>query len=59
MSKHTIVVVVEGGVAREPYSNVPDLNLEVLDIDTESADPEYEEEAQKLRALIKKLPYNY
>ena len=59
MSKHTIVVVVEGGVARDVDSNIPALNLEVLDIDTESTDPEYEEEAQKLRALIKKLPYNY
>ncbi|MDO9529249.1 MAG: hypothetical protein Q7J27_08825 [Syntrophales bacterium] len=57
--KNQIVIIVEGGVAREAYSNVPDLNLEVLDIDTEKTDPEYEEEAQKLRALIKTLPYNY
>lgn len=57
--ENQIVIVVEGGVAVEVYSDIPDLNLEVLDIDTESADPEYEEEAQKLRALIKKLPYNY
>jgi len=57
--ENQIVIVVEGGVAVEVYSDIPDLNLEVLDIDTESSDPEYEEEAQKLRALIEKLPYNY
>ena len=57
--KNQIVVVVEGGIAREAYSNIPDLDLEVLDIDTESSDPEYGEKAQKLHALIKKLPYNY
>lgn len=57
--KNRIVIVVEGGIARNVYSDLPDLNLEVLDIDTESSDPEYEDEAQELRALIKKLPYNY
>ena len=57
--KNQIVIVVEGGVARNVYSNIPDLNLEILDIDTEESDPEYEDEAQELRALIKKLPYNY
>ena len=57
--ENQVVIVVEGGIARDVYSNIPALNLEVLDIDTEKCDPEYEEEARKLRALIKKLPYNY
>ncbi|MBN2569838.1 MAG: hypothetical protein JXB42_10460 [Deltaproteobacteria bacterium] len=57
--KNQIVVVVEGGIAVEAYSNIPDLNLEVLDIDTEKTDSEYEAEVSELRTLIKELPYKY